>query len=80
MKTGGEQGLKLGGGSWIVLSSLVWLIDCLVSLFFLFSFQYSFHLPGSAIVHNASGTTQFLWGDVCGRISWTEAVLLPKAL
>ena len=60
-------------------SSLIWLIDCLVSFLFLLFFLYSFHLPGSAMVRNASGTTQFLWGDVYGRISWTKACAFFKS-
>jgi hypothetical protein len=60
VRAGGKHGLEFGGSSWIVLSSLVWLIDCLASLSFFLSFQYSFHLPDSAMVRNASRTTQFL--------------------
>jgi hypothetical protein len=54
MRLSREYGLKFGGGGWIVLFSLVWLINCLTSLSFFLSFLYSFHLPGPAMVHDAS--------------------------
>jgi hypothetical protein len=35
VRASGEHGLEFGKGGWMVLSFLVWLINCLVLFFFL---------------------------------------------